>query len=217
MIRVLRELHEAPKEYQEILRRYCGLNPYGENLVRLAWGCNRLSWKCGKWEDRDSEGYLIREQFEARLVPKYPEREKWHIEMWNPPHKYGTPESWWAEQKLENPSCAGDYLLGNGPYPQRGEYESIFIIETIDKHFRQLDSRILHFLGKHIRTFLIASAMARRQAIKDQQEQEALERDKRMDDILTPNEPFNLASTNTSSAGKSWKQIIREDRLQKAS
>lgn len=217
MINVLRETHEAPKEYQDILARYGGFNPYGEPLLRLVWGSNRLSWKCGKWEDRDSAGYLIREQFEARLVPKYPEREKWHIEIWNPPHKYGTPESWWAEQKLENPSCAGDYLLGNGPYPQRGDYESVFVIENQQKEFRGLDSRILHYLGRQIRAFLTASEAARRQAARDEKEKEGLERDKRMDDILTPNEPFNLASTNTSSAGKSWKQIIREDRLQKAS
>lgn len=109
----------ADPAWQEVLDRFFGPNPYGEPRFRIVWAPTRMEIAFGEWTDYDeATGSLIRRRDERRRIPKYPDiGERWIIEMWCRPEKYGTPEAWYAT----------DPVLG--PYPYRGDYEQVFIFE----------------------------------------------------------------------------------------
>ena len=119
MIRVLRETHEAPAWAEEFLTLVGGHNRFGEPNLRVVWSNSRLGLVGGRFEERDEEGTLLREVFKLQTMPKYPIEDRWLIEQWVAPEKFGTPQSWLAQTKP-----AADYAEeGNipqlGPYPDR--------------------------------------------------------------------------------------------------
>lgn len=135
MIKIQRETHDVPNSIAAVLRLAGGLNVFGEPNFRAIWGWNRLDWIGGKWEDRDEHGVLIREVIELRFEPKYEKCNRWHIERWMPPERYGSPEMW-AAQTLEIEG--GRNIPALGPYPSRGDYESCFVLEDASGGFIQL-------------------------------------------------------------------------------
>lgn len=138
MVRVLRETHEAPPEVSRVLLAGGGLNPYGEPNYRAVWGQSRLDWIGGKWEDYDECGRLVREVYEVRRVPKYAV-DRWIIEIWVPPEKYGPP-ALWEMQTFE--TVDGRIIPALGPYPSRGDYEESFRLEDNSGKFVQLTPMI---------------------------------------------------------------------------
>jgi len=180
-IQVFRESHLAPTWATEILTRSGGLNFYGEPLYRLVWANNRLAWCAGKWEDRDSEGYLIREVIAARLVPKYPIRDRWIIEQFLPAEKYGSRENWWRDTREWGEEGNLPQL---GPYPSRGDYELACLIEDRDKQFVQAEPYILRdfFLLMKLAKMRTYAEGVRRAKEKQAQEKRRYEQEAR--DIL---------------------------------
>ena len=147
MIQVIRERHEAP---ENVARRLClagGVNRYGEANFRVVWGWNRLGWIGGKFEDRDAAGNLIREVVELRKEPKYSQVNRWHVERWVAPEAYGSPRSWYA-QTLEQ--ADGKSVAALGPYPERGEYEHCFTLQTPRGEFVQLTPTIAEHVARRI-------------------------------------------------------------------
>jgi len=140
MISILRETHDTPQSVADRLTSTGGLNRYGEPNYRAVWGWNRLSWIGGKFEDRDEHGLLLREVVELRQEPKYSQVNRWHVERWVPPEAYGTPQDWYA-QTIE--SADGLRVPALGPYPERGEYEHCFTIQSPAGEFVQLTPAIV--------------------------------------------------------------------------
>jgi hypothetical protein len=140
MIRERREKHETPLWASDRLLTVGGLNRFGEPNYRVNWGWNLLDFIGGKFEDRDPSGHLLREVLEMRHEPKYPMfLNRWIVEKWQPPEKYGTPESWyrqtcdWREE--------GD-IPQLGPYPRRGRYDLACVLD-VGGRFVQLTPTIL--------------------------------------------------------------------------
>ncbi len=143
MIKVLREVHEAPESVQEILESYGGCNPYGEPNFRAIWSESRLDWICGKWtEYDDTTGEVLREVIEERHVPKYwVISNRWVIEKWYPPEC--SPEQWNQRTRPPEDFFKEGNKLQLGPYPARGSYKLAGIVETPDREFLQLTPAVV--------------------------------------------------------------------------
>jgi hypothetical protein len=172
-IKVLREVYETPAWAEEYLTQVGGLNRFGAPNLRVVWSNSRLGFVGGKFEERDEEGALIREKFALNFMPKYPIEDRWLIEQWIAPEKFGTPTSWFAQTK--------EYLEeGNipqlGPYPSRGEYQVSCVLETTDGQFLQLQRWILEDFWKQFRakrelTYL-AGLMLEKQALETKKQKQ---------------------------------------------
>lgn len=201
-IEVVRETHEAPKYVQELLRHAGGLNRFGEPNYRLVWGWSRLSWIGGKWLDYDRNGNFVREAIELRHVPKYLPFDRWHLERWAPPEKYGSPRSWYHET-ME--TCDGLRIPALGPYPARGEYELSLTLEEPcrrcpgciaffrrktekleckDLQFVQISSEIAHRLARSIEFSRTITEEERRAALDRRQERDARDEERAEEEIL---------------------------------
>jgi hypothetical protein len=147
MIQVIREKHETPESVAWRLQLAGGTNRYGEANYRVVWGWNRLGWIGGKFEDRNERGDLLREVVELRREPKYPQLNRWHVERWVPAEAYGSPRLWYAET-LER--ADGVSVPALGPYPERGEYEHCFTLQTPGGEFVQLSPVIVEHVARAI-------------------------------------------------------------------
>jgi hypothetical protein len=147
MITIVRETHEAPASIAERLQIAGGSNRYNEANYRVIWGWNRLTWIGGKFEDRDAEGELVREVVELRQEPKYPQVNRWHVERWVPPEAYGSAKSWYG-QTIERAN--GQSIPSLGPYPERGEYEHCFTVETAAGEFLPLTCSIVEQVARAV-------------------------------------------------------------------
>lgn len=135
LIRVTREIHEAPPEVRTRVADAGGLNRLGGPNFRVVWGGARLTLIGGLWTDRDEHGNMIRESVELREVPKYLPLDRWHVERWVPPEVYGSPEEWYRQTAEVG---KGIRCLALGPYPSRGEYEHCFTLQTAEGEFISL-------------------------------------------------------------------------------
>jgi hypothetical protein len=163
MIHVIRETHEPPRSVARRLTLAGGSNRFGDPNYRAVWGWSRLGWVGGKWEDRDAAGVLLREVAELRYVPKYTPHDRWHIERWLPPEAYGSPREWYA-QTLERAN--GRNIAALGPYPDRGEYEHCFTLESSGGDFVQLTPTVAEYIARAIETGRHADASERRRALQ---------------------------------------------------
>ena len=171
LIRILREQHEPPGAVRRRLEIAGGRNRFGDANYRAVWGWSRLAWVGGKWEDRNAAGDLVRECVELRRVPKYEPHDRWHIERWLPPEAYGSPRAWYA-QTIEREDGPPSLLAGVpalGPYPERGEYEHCFTLETARGEFVQLTSTVAEYVARAIEAGRRASAAERRKAIEERE------------------------------------------------
>jgi len=122
-------LHEwskpTPEWVEKTVRRY-GTNIYGDPLFRIVWSETRKHLVGGIWEDHSDKDCvnLIREVAEYRWVPVYGNTQRWVLETWCPPEKYGTPAIWEREFRDEKSG-----LLTLGPFPSRGDYEHSYTFE----------------------------------------------------------------------------------------
>jgi len=134
-IQVLRETHDTPEYVTERLIRVGGLNRFNEPIYRAIWGWNRLTPIGGKWEDNG--------RVEVRTEPKYPQLNRWHVEKWCPPEMYGSPAQWELTTREEG-------VLALGPYPSRGDYEHVMVIEGFRGEFIQLTSTVAEHIARRI-------------------------------------------------------------------
>jgi hypothetical protein len=168
-IQVIRETHAAPESVARRLGLSGGLNRFGEANYRAVWGWNRLAWICGKFEDRDEHGALIRERIELRKEPKYPAVNRWHIERWVPPEVYGSPRTWYAQT---NEIANGRSVAALGPYPERGEYEHCFTLETAQGEFIQLTPTVAEYVATAIERARCTPRVRAREKLYDRETRE---------------------------------------------
>lgn len=181
MIRVLRETPATPASVERRLRLAGGINRYGEPNYRAVWGRSRLTWIAGKWEDRDAAGNLVREVVQLRRVPKYSPMDRWHIERWIPPERYGSPAEWYR-QTLE---VEGSYSIpALGPYPERGEYEHCFTLQGPRGEFVQLTPSVAEWIARRIEFGRTFSSQERRAALARREERAEREYDAWAYDVL---------------------------------
>jgi hypothetical protein len=152
MIPVLTQHRRAPAAIQERLARAGGRNRFGEPNFRVVWGWDRLTWIGGKWEDweHDAKGMPTRLKsvsYEYRQMPKYEDYWRWHVETWRPPEFYGSPARW-AEQYTVQED--GRSFLELGPYPQRGEYELCFTVQTPAGQYLDLTPRVAELVVRAV-------------------------------------------------------------------
>lgn len=181
MIRVLREIHEAPASIQDRVARAGGLNRFGEPNFRVVWGGARLAWIGGRWTDHDSSGNVIRETVELRRVPKYVPVDRWHIERWTPPESYGSPDLWYAQTiEVED----GIHVPALGPFPSRGEYEHCFTIEGTRGEFLPLTPAACDWIVHAIEWSRRQPRQAAHAAIAARESRHARDWDRAADDVL---------------------------------
>lgn len=181
MIRVIREIHEAPASIQERVGRSGGLNRFGEPNFRVVWGGARLAWIGGRWIDRDAHGNVVREAIELRREPKYIPRDRWHIERWLPPESYGSPELWRAQTtEIED----GISIPALGPYPSRGDYEHCFTLAGARGEFIPLSPAACDWIVRAIEWARRQPRTARRAAVIARELRRSVNFERAADDIL---------------------------------
>ena len=130
---------ETPEWARKALLLAGGKNRFGEPNFRVSWGDSLVDWIGGRWEDRDTNGHLLREVAELRQVIKYPLYvNRWIVERWNPPEMYGSPEKWYRQTREKDEG----YIPQLGPYPSRGRYAFVCVLDLNGK-FVQLTPTIL--------------------------------------------------------------------------
>jgi hypothetical protein len=181
MIRVLREVHDAPAAIQERVARAGGINRFGEPNFRVVWGGARLAWIGGRWTDHDVHGNVLREAIELRRVPKYIPEDRWHIERWMPPESYGSPDEWRAQTtEVED----GIRIPALGPYPSRGEYEHCFTLQSISGDFLPLTAAACDWIVRAIEWSRRQPRRANRNAISARESHRANDWERTADDML---------------------------------
>jgi hypothetical protein len=182
MIKVLREIYDAPEAVAQLLKRAGGVNRFGEANYRAMWGWNRLAWIGGKFEEHDpATGSLLREVVELRQEPKYPAVDRWHIERWVPPEAYGSPRAWYA-QTIERAN--GISIPALGPYPSRGDYEHCFTLEGPHGEFVQLTPAVAEHIARAIEFSRHAPRSRKRHAIDNREQREERAYDQWAYDVL---------------------------------
>jgi hypothetical protein len=181
MIRVLREIHEAPASIQERITRAGGANRFGEPNFRVVWGGSRLAWIGGRWTDHDTDGSVIRESIELRRVPKYVPTDRWHLERWTPPEVYGSPEAWYAQtMEVED----GIRIAALGPYPSRGEYEHCFTLSGPGGEFAPLAGAACDWIVRAVEWARRQPRQARRLAVNARETRRERQSDRAVDDLF---------------------------------
>jgi hypothetical protein len=192
LIHILRETHDAPAEVAETLRVAGGVNRFGEPNFRCVWGWARLDYVGGKFEDREPDGRLIRENFAVRRIPKYIPHDRWHIERWLPPESYGSPERWYAEtMEAKDPANYFCTLPALGPYPSRGDWEHCFTVETPIGGFLQVTPAI----ARHIARAIECSRNMPRPSLAERKSRHIAREDREYDSYA--DSLFNTGSTIT--------------------
>ncbi len=212
MVQITRETHETPEWVNQLTRTIGGVNVFGEPNFRIVWGWNRLCWMGGLFEDRNPETKeLIRAVFEMRREPTYwmnPER--WHLEIWVAPSKYGSPEDWYSSTKVVHPSIPFVTLAGLGPYPSRGEYECAFTFETRAGEFARLTPERVSFVCGLFRLSRGKSREDMRADRAKHEQHKAAARDREFDEVLTFDEAFHGGVTNLNP--RAWIDKKQEHR-----
>ena len=173
-IQITRETHETPEWASARLLTLGGRNRFGGPNFRCVWGWNRLDWVGGKFEDRDDDGNLIREVLGLRRMPRYPNCNRWYVEQWLPPEKYGSPENWMRQTREWGEEGNIPQL---GPYPSLGEYEMLSVLETESGEFVQLTPLVLDEIIWALRTIKkrgYQEGVRARKALAEKRRQEAV-------------------------------------------
>ena len=105
---------ECPDEFQQRVTEAGGVNKYDEPNFKIVWMRSEFYRAGGKWSGNDQvvfEGY--------RDIPLSFDQ-GWAIMQWQPPEKYGTPESYYVANYDEETN-----LQTLGEYPYRGRYEIV--------------------------------------------------------------------------------------------
>lgn len=127
---------EVPKELNRRLKRIGGVNVYGEPNYRVVWGWSRLAEIGGRFEV-DDEGRKW-SWIGQKVEPKYGAAlDNWHVEKWMPADSFGSPESW---ERNYTTRVDGVQVHLLGPYPSRGDYESIVTLPPISLNASACDA-----------------------------------------------------------------------------
>ncbi len=199
---VLKEVHDCPREVQAHINRKLGLNRFDEPLYRVVWGWNRLDWVAGKIARLDDHGTFLREDYGIFLEPKYDYLgyeglNRWILERWYAPEEYGSRESW----QYETTEIEGfQEFQALGPYPDRGNYELVQVIEDTHGTFVQLEQEIVDYLIWACQASREVQASKRKQRLQEEQERQEAERRALYSDVFDDAAPAFAGVPNTTQA-----------------
>ena len=199
------EHHDCPESLKVRLILVGGNNPFGEPNFRLVWGYNRIVKIHGQWEEweparptgfygTDGRPIVVPPHckgsvIETREVPKYLPGNCWHLEHWQAPETYGSPETW---GKLGQEVIGCMTVDTAGPYPSRGDWELVFPM-THDGSPQgtpiPLEASCVESIIEMIvrsKDFTMAMRIA---AIRQRMEREEREKDNRLIDVLSSGLP----------------------------
>jgi hypothetical protein len=111
---VTKEARICPKEFEARLRVF-GVNPYGENIFKFAWGRTSFIRMGNIWRDKYGN-----ERREYRDRCQNHEMQCWTLMRWKPASFYGSPASYYR-----NTWDAVSRLYITGEYPWKGRYEPV--------------------------------------------------------------------------------------------
>lgn len=109
------ERNVCPEEFAERLTEAGGLNRYDEPNFRMIWGMTHTFRAGGIWS---VEGQPFFRGYRDLLIGFGDPC--WSLQQWQPPERYGTPESYYVQNYDEE---SGLQTLGE--YPYRGRYETV--------------------------------------------------------------------------------------------
>lgn len=212
---VLKEVHECPPEVQRQINRKLGLNRFDGPLYRVVWGWNRLDWVAGKITRYNDDGNYLREEYGSFLEPKYSYmgREglnRWMLERWYAPEEYGSREAW----EFETTEIEGDReFQALGPYPDRGGYELVQVIQSGGGEFVQLEPEIVDYLIWACEGSRIVRESKRKQRLEEEQEREEAKRRALYSDVFDDAAPAFGGVPNSTQANAPKGQVYKLDRL----
>jgi hypothetical protein len=182
-------------EWATRICKQMGQNYYGEDMYRLVWADNRVSIIGGYWQDDGTTEY--------RLFPKDGKQECWVLEKYCPPEKYGDPLLWEFSEQVEGG------LLGTGPFPERGEYESCWVFKFDDGEIIPIDPAMLELVLRLVDASKVPTLGDKRQAIRASKEKQDKEWRQYIDDDWSesqrPREELSMG------AGGSFGNIKRKE------
>ena len=116
----------TPDSVTERLAALGGLNRFGQPNFRCVWGGTRTHKVGGRFKDAVTvngipTGQVVEVVAVRELLKYHPER--WHLERWIAPEKFGSQERWYEEtwDDLNKIHVCGDY-------PADGDFEHVFYL-----------------------------------------------------------------------------------------
>lgn len=181
------ERRRCPEPFQELLTRHVGLSRFGTPNFIIAWGATFMYTAGGIWPKPHGDGYfgyrklpLSNSSFSGRGMPC------WMVLEWHPPEDYGTPAAYYFDNRDE---LTGLQTLGE--YPHRGRYEIAYRLNS--QEFRNgrlevlnyhLDGWILDMLIPCILEGQKMSMKKRLQLLRENDEREEKDQDRKIDDAI---------------------------------
>jgi hypothetical protein len=125
------EHRECPEDFQQRITEAGGVNKYDEPMFRIAWQRSETYRAGGIWAGGGQPTFIGYRDIPLSFDPG------WAILQWQPPEKYGTPESYYVANYDEE---TGLQILGE--YPYKGRYE--VVIPLVSKTFTNGVLKIEH-------------------------------------------------------------------------
>ena len=191
------ERRRCPEAFQELLTRHVGLSRYGTPNFIIEWGATFMYTAGGIWPKPHGDGYfgyrklpLSNSSFSGRGMPC------WMILEWHPPEDYGSSAAYYYDNR--------DKLTGLqtlGEYPHRGRYEVAYKLNS--QEFRNgqmrvanyhLDGWILEMLIPCILEGPMMDMKRRLQFLREADEREEKEQDRKIDDAIHASKRHPLPS-----------------------
>lgn len=170
----------APKELHKLITATGGRNPHGEPRYRLVWGWERKEWRAlpTKYVWNPIEKVNQGRDVVVQYVPKYRKCDRFYLEFWVPPDKYGGSKQWANDTHRV---IDGQIVETLGPYPAWGEYEYLWECSDVDGSFiHPTENMMLRAIRQHQHALNMDRARRRAEAqAHDDAQEAALDSEKR--------------------------------------
>lgn len=188
------ERRECPAEFQERLTRAVGTNVHGDPLFKIVWGQSATYTAGGCWPHDHFLGY--RQLMLSNSSPSGKGQPCWMILEWHPPSDYNTDAVYYYENRDD---ATGLQTLGE--YPYKGRYEVAFKLVSQEVRNGRLTINYYHLDGMVLDLLIPAIVEAQRMtmrerllAIRNMQEQEEKDMDRKVDAIYNDRRKHILPS-----------------------
>lgn len=162
----VKEEPSRPEYFDRELIEIAGLNRHGKPHLRLVWGgtqlsdrtedTKRLKYHAG-WSQREVQGWRYRQGDEwvfteniddldpsVMIFPETRQEQlgvpRWIIERWISPEELERQHRFQSRKEFHDT----ENLLRE--FPREGVYDAYFVVENLERKFRQVDRDVLHFI-----------------------------------------------------------------------